>query len=221
MKTDSTMTRLRAANPSPEAEHVEGGELFARITAVAPDPHLRRRARVYGRPRLVIALALLAAALLASTAFAVSQLIGGRVVKPPVTRAEYLAAQHDLVLPPGHHWPKLYVPDNSVTTRGGGGSSAVMIAKTAWECYWAKAIDDRDRAAQRQAHAQLEELFAKHVLVAPRGAPEGWAPPHPPRGPYATFADDGGVQWFLDGYRMAAHGNPARVIASCRANGPA
>jgi hypothetical protein len=220
MKTDSTIDRLRAANPFPAAERVHDPELFARITAVSPRSRRRRRSRLYGRPRLAVALALLGAALLASTAFAVSQLIGADIVKPPVTRSEYRAAQRELTLPPGHSWPPLHVAGNSVTSRGAGGGVAVMIARNAWECYWVKAIEDGDHAAQRRAHAELEQLVAKHMIVAPAGAPEGWTPPNPPRGPYAVFADDGGLRWIVAGYRMAAHGDPARVAASCRANAP-
>ncbi|HYZ28956.1 MAG TPA: hypothetical protein VE570_07885 [Thermoleophilaceae bacterium] len=220
MKTDATIDRLRAANPVPSAERVEDPELFARITAAAPDLRLRRRSRFYGRRRLVIALALLAAALLASTAFAVSQLIGANIVKPPVTRSEYRAAQHELALPPGYSWPPAHVPSNSVTGRGAGGGTAVTIAQNAWECYWVKAIGDGDRAAQRRAQAELEQLVEKHMIVAPAGAPEDWTPPNPPPGPYAIFADDGGLAWIVAGYRMAAHGDPARIAASCRANAP-
>jgi hypothetical protein len=220
MKTDSTIDRLRAANPFPGADRVDAAALFERITTLGPDPRLRRRTRVYGRPRLVIALALLAAALLASTAFAVSQLFGPHIVRPPVTRTEYRAAQRELVLPPGYSWPALHVPSNSVTSRGAGGGHAVLIAQNAWECYWVKAIEDGDGAAQRRAHAQLEQLIAKHVIAAPAGAPEDWTPANPPHGPYAIWAHDGGLDWILSGYRMAADGHPARLIASCRANAP-
>jgi hypothetical protein len=112
------------------------------------------------------------------------------------------------------------VPPNSVTSRGAGGGTAVMIAQNAWQCYWVKAIEDGDRAAQRRARAQLEQLVAKHIVVAPAGAPEDWTPPDPPRGPYAVWAHDGGLEWIVAGYRMAVHGDPARLAASCRANAP-
>jgi hypothetical protein len=219
MKTHPMIDRLRAANPLPAAERLDDPDLFARITALAPDGRLRR-SRVYGRPRLVIALALAAAVLLASTALAVSHLIGADIVKPPVTRSEYRAAQRALALPPGYSWPPARVPPNSVTSRGAGGGAAVAIAQNAWECYWVKAIEHGDSAAQRRARAALDQLVAKHMVVAPAGAPEDWTPPKPPPGPYAIFAHDGGLEWIVAGYRMAAHGDPIRIAASCRANAP-
>ena len=66
-------------------------------------------------------------AMLATTAFAVANWFGD-VVKPAVTKQEYKTAQSELALPPGVTWPELNVDPNSVTSRGGGGSSAVMVA---------------------------------------------------------------------------------------------
>jgi hypothetical protein len=56
-------------------------------------PFLRRRG-------LALAVAFALAALLASTAFAISRLVAGGVVGPTVTREEYLRAQSQLTLPP-------------------------------------------------------------------------------------------------------------------------
>ena len=214
--TDQAMSRLRAANPFP-ATATDDAALFERITAGLRNEGGRRRGR---STRLVIVLALLAAVLLASTAWAISNWIGGDVVKPPVTRAEYAQAQNELVLPPGYHWPTLNVDPNSVTTRGGGGGHAVVIAQNAWECFWVQAIHDGDRPAQQRAYGELRKLLAHNILVAPAGASDNWAPPNPPRGPYAVFADDGGFEWIRAGYAQAAAGHPARIEASCRANRP-
>jgi hypothetical protein len=81
----------------------------------------------------VVALAVMA--LLASTAFAISKWVLGDAVKPKVTKAEYRAAQHELILPPGYTWPVLRVAPNSLTGRGGGGGHAVLVVENAWECY--------------------------------------------------------------------------------------
>jgi hypothetical protein len=221
MTLDSNLTRLRAANPVPHPELADNPELFARITAtepgVRPSP---RRTALARRPRVVVALALLAVALLATSALAFTDLFQGAIVKPPVTRAEYKHAQSQLVLPPGYHWPVLNVPSNSVTMRGGGGGHAVLIAKTDWECFWVDAIRSGDRSAQRRAHAELNSLMTNNVFEAPAGASEGWMPANPPRRPYAVFAHDGGLAWIKQGYRQAAAGQPARLEASCRANRP-
>jgi hypothetical protein len=197
----------------------DGTELFAQITALAPDPKLRGRLGGSPRPRLVVALTLLGAAFLASTAFAISTWVHGPV-KPPVTKAEYRHAQRELTLPPGVSWPAVHVPSDSVTSVGAGGGRAVLIAQNAWECYWVQAIHDGDVGAQRRAHEELDNLLANHVVVAPVGAPEDWTPPNPPRGPYAIFAHDGGFEWVRAGYRQAAARDPARLTASCRANAP-
>lgn len=213
-----TLERLRAANPVPVASPVDGEALFAQITALPQEPAARRPRR--RRTRRVLLLAPVAAILLGSSAFGISTWLGGRAVEPPVTRAEYRDAQHVLALPPGYHWPMLHVDDDSMTTVGGGGGHAVLIAQNAWECYWVDAINRGDEAAGRRAHAELEDLTTKHVVIAPDGAPEDWVPEHPPTPPYAVFADDGGLQWFRENYRLAAAGHPARLTQSCRANRP-
>jgi hypothetical protein len=219
MTTDTSMLRLREANPFPETEPVQDDELLARITASPADPRLRPRSGPATRRALVLALAVLATALLASTAYAISSWIAsGDVVKPKVTRMEYREATHELALPPGASWPKLHVPGNSVTGRGAGGGHAVLIAQNLWECYWVQAIRDGDVAAQAQAHQQLESLLANNMFEAPAGAPENWTPPNPPSRPYAVFAHDGGLEWIRQNYVLAAAGHPQRLIESCRAN---
>lgn len=214
MNTDSVLLRVRAANPFPElGASVGDDELFERITAVRPE--VRRRLR---RPLVVFAVALVAVAVLASTAFAISEWLGGDVVKPDVTLAEYTQAQGELQLPPGYRWPVLHVQQNSVTTRGGGGSYAVLIAQNRWECYWAAAIGNGDVVAGKRAQAELESLLRNNVVVAPAGASENWAPPVAPGHPYAAFADDGGYEWKRRMYALAAAGHPQRLVGSCRAN---
>ena len=214
MNTNSIMLRLRAANPFPDVSaSAADEELFERITTHRPET--RRRLR---RPVVVFAVAFIAVAVLASTALAISQWIGGDVVKPDVTETEYRQAQDELTLPPGYNWPNLHVDPNSVTTRGGGGGHAVAIAQTAWECYWAAAIRNGDAAAGARAHSQLASLLRNNVIVAPSGASENWAPPVTPGHPYAVYADDGGYQWKQQTYELAAAGHPQRLRESCRAN---
>jgi hypothetical protein len=162
--------------------------------------------------------ALAATAILATTAFAVANWFGD-VVKPPVTKQEYKTAQSELTLPPGATWPELNVDPNSVTSRGGGGSSAVMIAMGSWECYWADAIRSGDEQAQQRAHAELNSLFANHVVIAPAGASENWFPTGHAF-PVVAFADDGGYQYKQQMYADAAAGRPKSLLQSCRANGP-
>jgi hypothetical protein len=202
MSTDSVMARLRAANPYPNPPSTVQTAATAR----------------YRRPVAVFALAMIAVAVLASTAFAVSRWIASDVVRPDVTLAEYRAAQHQLPLPPGYQWPKLHVQRNSVTSRGGGGGYAVLNAEIAWDCYWVGAIRSGDTAAQQRAHAQVNDLLRNNILVAPVGAPEGWAPADPPRRPYAVFAHDGGYEWLRDTYALAAAGHPERLAQRCIAN---
>ena len=224
MTTDSTILRLRKANPVPQPAAVDEADLFDRITALEPDSRLEqpqtRATRNRRRRGLVLVLAAFAVAVLASTAFAISNWLMGDVVEPPVTRAEYVQAQKQLTLPPGYTWPKMYIPANSVTGVGAGGGHAVLAAMNAWECYWVDAVRDGDTAAAQQAHAQLDALMAHNIIEAPAGAPENYAPPNPPAVPYAVFAHDGGLDWIREGYAMAAAGNPQRVSDSCRANKP-
>lgn len=213
MNNDAIIFRLREANPFPDGAAPANDELFARITSLRRAT--RRRSR---RPLLVFAVALMAVAVLASAAFGISELIGGDVVKSDVTKAEYVQAQHELALPPGYTWPNIAFDPNTVTTRGGGGSFAVMIAQNRWECYWARAIRRGDATQQAQARAHVESLLRDNVRVAPAGASENWAPPATPGHPYATYADDGGYQWKQRMYALAAAGHPHLLIQSCRAN---
>ena len=223
MSNDSIMVRLRGANPVPETPAADDSDLFDRITALpqeAPVSEQREGPTRRQRRGLILVLAAVIAALLASTAFAISQWIGGDLVEPPVTRQEYFDAQKQLVLPPGIVWPKPDVApdDNSVTTRGGGGGRAVLIAMNAWECYWVDAIDRGDAAAGQRAHDELKRLLANNVFEAPAGAWEDWVPSPLPTVPFATFAHDGGVDWIRRIYERAAAGHPRGLAQSCRAN---
>jgi hypothetical protein len=223
MSNDSIMVRLRRANPVPETPAADASDLFHRITAGpqdAPVSEPRDGATRRQRRGLILVLAAVIAALLASTAFAISQWLGGDLVEPPVTRQEYFDAQKQLVLPPGVVWPKpdLAPDDNSVTTRGGGGGRAVLIAMNAWECYWVDAIHRGDAAAGQRAHDELTRLLANNVFEAPAGAPEDWVPSPFPTRPFATFAHDGGLDWIRGIYERAAAGHPRGLAQSCRAN---
>ena len=219
MKKDTTLLRLRHANPFPVPTPVDGADLFARITSQPPDSRIRSRAPLHRRG-LVLAFSFVAIALLASTAYALSNWVFSSPVKPKVTKLEYRRAQQLLPLPPGSSWPALNVDPNSVTSRGAGGGSAVLISQNAWECYWVDAIRDGDVAAQRRAQNRLSTLLAETMLVAPIGAPEDWRPPNPPAAPYAVFAHDGGFEWIRRTYALAAAGHPRRLVQSCRANSP-
>jgi hypothetical protein len=201
MKNDALLLRLRAANPFPDAL-----------------PDVERARAAYRRPLVVLAVAFFAVAALASTAFAISQWIGGGVVKPDVTKMEYEDAQQELALPPGDSWPLLRIPSNSVTTRGGGAGYAVLIAQNRWECAWVDSIRRGDAPGERRAQAAVEGLLRNNVVVAPAGASENWAPAVVPNHPYATFADDGGYEWKQQMYALAAAGHPQRLAQSCRAN---
>ena len=218
MKNDPTLAYLRRMNPVPEAVSVDGAELFDQITSLPQDEPLRARRSPYRRRVALVAVALIVMALLATTALAISGFFTD-VVKPPVTRQEYRNAQDVLSLPPGETWPQLNIDPNSVTTRGGGGASAVFIAMTSWECYWADAIKSDDTEAEQQAHAELNSLLANHVVIAPAGASENWAPSGHAF-PVAVFADDGGYEFTQKMYADAAAGHPQDLIQSCRANGP-
>ena len=226
MSENSTIVRLRRANPVPETPAGEHSDLFDRITALpqGPPTRERRERRPWRRRRaLVLVLAGAIAALVASTALGVglvSEWLGGDLVEPPVTRQEYLAAQKQLVLPPGVAWPPqdLAPDDNSVTTRGAGGGRAVLIAMNAWECYWVDAIRRGDSRAGRRAQHELDGLLERNVVVAPEGAPEDWAPSPLPKVPTATFSHDGGLAWTRRNYTRAAAGDPTGIAQSCRAN---
>lgn len=222
MTTDAIFSRLRTANPVPLVEARDADDLFARITAQPGDPQLRRPARRSARQRRRVAVVLVFGllAVLASTAFAVSQWVIGDAVGPRVTRHEYHRAQHQLTLPPGVTWPQFHIQPNTLTGRGAGGGRAVGIAQNAWECYWVRAIDRGDVGAQRRAHAELDALLADNVIVAPKNASENWTPPNPPKAPYEVFADDGGYQWVRAMYKKAAAGDTQDLRSSCRANSP-
>ena len=107
MTSESTYERLRTANPAPFIEQTDSLDLFRQITALAGDPRLDKPPRppFIRRRGVALAVAFAVAALLASTAFAISRLVGGDVVGPSVTREEYLLAQRRLTLPPGATWP--------------------------------------------------------------------------------------------------------------------
>jgi hypothetical protein len=213
---DSTLARLRAANPVPAPLPLDDPDLFRRIVSTPRQNEGRRRSP--RRRRLLVAAVAIAVVAMASTALAISGLVGSSVVKPPVTLREYRLAQRQLILPPGETWPKLHVGSDSVTGRGAGGGHAVLIAQNRWECYWARAIRIGDEAAQRRAHSVLAGLLAHNVLVAPPGAPEDYVPSHPPKVPYAVMADDGGYQFMQRTLDQAAAGHPRQLIESCRAN---
>jgi hypothetical protein len=221
MSTESIMVRLRRANPVPHAPQGVDADLFARITALPADSELEDVRRPHRRRVAVLAFAVGLAALLASAAFAVSQWIADDVVRPPVTKQEYLDAQKQLTLPPGVAWPAFPMPDsNSVTPRGAGGGHAVVIAQNAWECYWVQAIRKGDAAAEQRAQSELDVLLAHNIFVAPLGASEGWTPTPPPTIPFAVYAHDGGLNWVRGNYKRAASGDPRNLIQSCRANAP-
>jgi len=222
MSSDPTMLRLRGANPVAAAPHRDDPELFARITGAAVDERLARPRRRHSRA-LVLALAICLTAVLASTAYAVSHWINGDVVRPPVTKREYLAAQRQLTLPPGYSWPAFrFGPDSadSVTSRGAGGGLAVLTAQNAWECYWVNAVRAHDAEAGRRAQRALDGLLAHNILEAPAGAPEGWVPTPLPPHPFVAYAHDGGLDWIRASYRQAAAGNIRNIARSCRANSP-
>jgi hypothetical protein len=213
------LIRLRRANPVPEVPATDGAALFARIVAMPGDDRRSRRP-THGRRVAAVAIVFALAAAVASAAYAISSWVGSGPVKPAVTRHEYHVAQHQLTLPPGATWPAMHIDPNSVTGVGAGGGHAVVAAQNAWECYWVDAIRSGDIGAQRRAHVELDALLANNVVVAPNGSSENWTPPHPPKAPYAVFADDGGYQWLQKTYALAAAGHPQRLIDSCKANRP-
>jgi hypothetical protein len=215
--TDTTLARLRAANPVTTTPAVDADALFDRIISL-PSEAPRRRGRP-SRRVLVLVAAAFVAALVTSTAFALSHWVFGDVVHAPVSRAEYLRAQTILDLPPGYTWPAIQFHADTVMIRGGGGSMAVSIDQSAWECYWAGAINRSDAAAAAHAHGVLDDLMSHRIGVAPNGAPENWAPTGAPF-PYLVYADDGGYEFKQRLYADAAAGKPAGLEQSCRANGP-
>lgn len=218
MSIDTAFRRLRAANPIPHPPAADGEALFDRVVAAAPDARLVRGRRSVRRPILVLAVVVVLAAVLASTAPALSDWIGDIIGQEQVN-SEYAEATEQLTLPPGYEWPRLRYPANSVTSRGAGGSSAVLIAQAAWECDWARAIEERDVAAQTRAQAALADLLANHIVVAPEGVSENWSPRRTEGRPLAVYADDGGYEHKQRMYAAAAAGDVGLIEQSCRANG--
>jgi hypothetical protein len=208
--------RLRAANPVPDLAPVDAPHLLLSITS--QDRGTRAPRRLPRRRVLVVAVVVLAAlALLTTAVFAVPRLIEAVWVKPEVTRHEYRQAQSALTLPPGYDWPRLHVPANTVTSPGAGGGDAVMAAMWAWEGYWLTAIKNGDSAAQVRSHTELLSLL-DHVLIVPNGVSENWTPPSPPPGPYAKFADDGGIEFLRKAFSQAAAGHPELLRQEWLAN---
>lgn len=109
---------------------------------------------------------------------------------------------------------------NSVTTRGGGGGHAVLVAMNAWECYWVQAMRMGDTAAELRAQGELDNLLAHNILEAPAGAPENWTPTPLSTVPFVAFAHDGGLDWIRRTYAQAAAGHQRNLTQSCRANAP-
>ncbi|HEY1512105.1 MAG TPA: hypothetical protein VGF66_00015 [Gaiellaceae bacterium] len=217
MTNDTTLTRLRAANPVADASTIDDEALFERIVEL-PTETARRRPR--RKPRmLVLVAATFVAAVAASTAYALTHWVFPDVVHAPVSRAEYERAQTILELPPGYTWPAIDFRADTVMLRGGGGSMAVSIDQSAWECYWAGAIHRGDAAAATHAHAVLDDLMKNRISIAPQGAPENWGPTNATF-PWLVYADDGGYQYKQRIYAEAAAGKPAGLEQSCRANGP-
>jgi len=220
MTGDTTFDRLREANPF-RVEPRADDELYARITAEPGDERLARPRRRWPRRRMTVLAIAFALIALGSSAFAAAHYaFGNGVVGADVSRAEYQRAQTILRLPPGYGWPRIHFAENTVMIRGGGGSMAVSLDQTAWECYWTRAIRSGDTAAQGRAHAELDDLMTHRILVAPAGASENWSPPASTPWPSLVFADDGGYQYTRRIYREAAAGQPRLLEQSCRANAP-
>src|SRR3954453_19563463 len=100
MTMDRTLRRLRAANPVRAAAAADAEALFDRITSVPPDAQRARPSQRHRRA-LVLAVALLIVAVVASTAPAISNWIGDTIGSSEVT-SEYADAQSRLSLPPGY-----------------------------------------------------------------------------------------------------------------------
>jgi hypothetical protein len=223
MSNDTTITRLREANPVRSTTGADAQVLFEAITAAPADPRFTARhstRRSHRRRAVTLALVAALMALLASTAYAAyRELYSAPLVDPKVTKQEYENATHQLPLPPGKSWPDFHIAPNTVTSQGGGGSQAVNVSQHAWECYWVDAIRSGDVAAQQHAHAELQAILDHNVFVAPQGASESWAPQPTPKAPYAVYAPDGGFEFVQQMYDMAAAGQPERLMQSCVANG--
>jgi hypothetical protein len=217
----NAMDRLRAARPAPVPVEADREALFARVVA-APATGGARPAR--RRRRLVlVAAVVLAVALTAGTALAVSGLLGWHtdnvfVSKPREWRKLYREATQDLRLPPGMAWPYRTLPPNSITNRTEPGGMAVGIAQVAWECYWAEAIRANDTRAENSARSALADIVRHHIVVAPPGSPENVAPPVGTTPPFEIYASDGGLGYAKHNYALAAAGDRSGVAQSCRAN---
>jgi hypothetical protein len=168
---------------------------------------------------VAIATAIVAAAVVATAASAISSWIGD-IISSPEVNAEFSEATKELPLPPGYNWPKLGFGENDVSSRGAGGAFAVAIAQSAWECYWVRSIKQGDPGGQARARSALADLMANHIVVAPAGASESWTP-NDRSTPTSVFADDGGYQFKQRMYSEAAAGHPKLLEQSCRANRPA
>jgi len=218
MTTDLAFDRLRAANPFSPATTVDADALFDRITSSPHDRRLRTSSRRHYRPMVVFAVVLAVVAVLASTAVALSGWIGD-IIGPSEVRSEFAEAESRLTLPPGYTWPKLNFPSDSVTSLGAGGSYAVNMAQSAWECYWVQSIHNHDLAGERRAHAALTDLMTNHIVFTETAATENWSPPQTGT-PIAVYADDGGYQYKEKAYAEAAAGRPDLLEQTCRANAP-
>jgi hypothetical protein len=83
-----------------------------------------------------------------------------------------------------------------------------------------QSIHERDAAGHRRASTALLDLMTHHIVVAPKGASENYAPVPTPGGPIAVFADDGGYEYKQRMYAQASAGHPQLLEQSCRANAP-
>ena len=118
--SDSVIVRVRRANPVPAGDAAPSAELFDLITALPGDSRLAasERPRRRRRSAIVLAFAVLLTVVLASTAFAISHWLGADLVKPPVSKQEYRAAQKQLTLPPGYSWPAYGFPPDAENSGG-------------------------------------------------------------------------------------------------------
>jgi hypothetical protein len=99
MSTDAALRRLRAANPVPHPVAADADALFEQIVRETPDARLLRERRRVRRGALVVAAVVVLAAVLASTAPALSNWIGDVIGRDEI-ESEYARATHQLTLPP-------------------------------------------------------------------------------------------------------------------------
>ena len=159
MTNDTTLARLRAANPVAAASGRRSRPLFDRIVSLPPRPARRpvtaepadaraRRGCVRRRDRRLDRVR--------------PHPLGVRGSRPrPGLASGVQRAQTILELPPGYTWPAIEFRADTVMVRGGGGSMAVSIDQSAWECYWVGAIERGDAAAATRAHGVLDDLMTK------------------------------------------------------------